>query len=64
MPRTRLESELRAQKVTRIELAARMGVARQTLHKWMTGKRPWPADRKSQAAVLLGVPRAELFEEG
>lgn len=44
------------------ELAAAMGVSRQALHRWMSGRRPWPADRVTQAAVLLGIDRAEITE--
>lgn len=48
---------------TRDRLAAAMGVSRQALHNWMSGKRPWPADRRTQVAALLKLDRDWLFEE-
>ncbi len=59
---TRLEQELARVGWTRIEFAARLGCSRQALHRWMTGVEDWPADRATQAAVLLQVDRDLLFE--
>jgi len=44
-------------------LAAELGVSRVALHKWITGRAPWPEDRVVQVCVVLGVERDGLFEE-
>lgn len=62
---TRMDEEMVARgHGARRWLAAEMGVSRQALDRWMAGRAPWPERRKAQAAELLGIDRAELFEEG
>ena len=48
---------------TRIALATEMGVSREVLHRWLTGRAPWPAARLTQAAGLLGVEESALTVE-
>jgi transcriptional regulator with XRE-family HTH domain len=59
---TQLERELERVGWTRLQFAARLGVSRQILHRWMTGVEAWPAERATQAAALLGVDMDVLFE--
>ncbi len=59
---TRIEQEMARAGWTRIEFARRLGCSRQILHRWLSGMESWPADRATQAAVLLKVDRADLFE--
>lgn len=47
-----------------MRLAMELGVSRQVMGRWMTGRRPWPRARAEQVAALLEIPFTELFEEG
>lgn len=46
----------------RTELAQEMGVSRQVLHAWITGRKKWPEDRVTQLCALTGLDREGLFE--
>lgn len=62
---SRVEQVLRERGKTRQWLADELGVSRQVLHRWITGRAPWPAqpvDRKAQVAQLLGADKPELFQ--
>lgn len=56
----KLEAALAASEMNWGELAVEMGVARQCLHRWKTGRKPWPPARVKQVARVLGVPVAAI----
>jgi DNA-binding transcriptional regulator YdaS (Cro superfamily) len=43
-------------------LAAELGVAREVLGRWCSGREKCPAPRRAALAALLGVPEHELFD--
>lgn len=45
-------------------LAGELGVSRAVLHRWISGRKPWPEARVVQLCALLGIERDDLFEEG
>lgn len=59
---SRVEQLLRERGRTREWLAGELGVSRQVLHRWISGRAPWPVDRKTQVAQLLGADEPELFQ--
>jgi transcriptional regulator with XRE-family HTH domain len=60
---TRLDERLASKGWSWNRLAQEVGVSRQVMGRWMSGRRPWPRARAEQVARLLGVPYRELFEE-
>lgn len=43
-------------------LAEAMGVSRVALHKWITGRAPWPPGRRDQVCELTGFAYGDIFE--
>lgn len=43
-------------------LAAQLGVSRQALQRWLSGREPMPRERAQAAAQVLGVPIEEISE--
>lgn len=56
----RLKSELRIQQITQKNLADRLGVDYQTVHRMVNGKTPIYADLLYKMSVILGKPMEEF----
>lgn len=61
---SRLDERLEELGLSWNQLALQVGVSRQVMGRWMSGRRPWPRARAAQVAELVGLPYTELFEEG
>lgn len=56
----RNKAELRPGPRTQVELAARVGLPKVTLHSALSGRRPLPRAMVEQLAEALGVPPREI----
>lgn len=61
-PKRRLAEELERQGLSQQALAARMGVGRETVNKWINGKEHMPNRSVIRAAVILGVDPTYLLD--
>ena len=59
-----LDGILKRKKISRNEMAARLGVNAYTLRGWALGRARCPLDQRLRLARLLGVSEDELLREG